>query len=1000
MRPFHLYWIVPALLGTSSPGLAQEPGAPVPPLPRFGPVEPGEAPATLRAREGFVMTLLAAEPMLTDPVAGVYDEDGRLYVAEMNDYPHVDPAHDRPFAENVEDPPVGRIRLLIDRDGDGRFDESHLFAEQISWPTGLAVWKGGLFVAATPEILYLKDHDGDHKADERRAVFRGFRKYNIQAVMNNLQWGLDHAIYAAASGNGGEVRPVDRIEARPVPVLRRDFRFEPATDSFGAISGGARFGNTFDDWGNRFLCDIRNPAEHVVLPNHYLDRNPYLPAPRVLHDAAPAGDNLPVYRISPAEPWRELRAQRWAKAGKVLPRSELVGAGVVTSSSGITVYRGDAYPAPFRGNLFVGEVAGNLIHRMTVEPDGATFRARRADERAEFVASTDTWFRPVNFINAPDGSLHVLDMYRETIEHPWSIPDDIKARLDLRSGADRGRIYRLEPPGFRPRPTPRLSQASTAELIALLEHPNAWHRDSAHRLLFERQDRSAVEPLRLLLQTGESALGRLHALWSMHGLAALTDEDLAVALEDPSPGVREHGVRLAEGRLAHAPRLRDRVLRMATDESARVRFQVAFTLGELTDDRATRGLSEIAVRDAEDPWTRAAVLSSASRDASGLFRTLLAARARSDGNGRRETLRSLLFVIGARGDAAQAAAALDAIAGEPEADALDLALALGDGMRRGRLRLFDLADAGDAENEGAKLLIRLAEAAEPRSANPAIPDSVRAAWIELAGHRGFEAAGELLTRRLAASEPTEVRKAAVRALGLQDEPAVADMLIAAWPGLTPSLRSEVIQTLLSRPIWLAPLLRAIEAGVVEVGQVPPARRTLLLSSPNAEVRRMAERVFPPPPSASQPELVTRYRKALEGRPDPDAGRGVFRRECLACHRLGDEGHVVGPNLASIRGRTPEDILIHILEPNREVAPDFLEYTVELKDGRVLTGLIESETATSLTLKRGEGATDSALRQDVERIGTTGKSLMPEGLDSRIPPDEMADLIGFLLELQK
>src|SRR5262249_17979097 len=145
-------------------------------------------------------------------------------------------------------------------------------------------------------------------------------------------------------------------------------RLDPVTGRIEAISGGARFGNAFDDWGNRFLCDIRNPAEHVVLPSRYLERNPFLPATRVLHDAALSGDNLPVYRISPPEPWRVLRARRWSDAGKVLPRSELVGAGVVTSSSGVTIYRGDAYPERYHGNLFLGEVAGNLVHRQTIEP--------------------------------------------------------------------------------------------------------------------------------------------------------------------------------------------------------------------------------------------------------------------------------------------------------------------------------------------------------------------------------------------------------------------------------------------------------------------------------------------------------------------------------------------------------------------------------------------------------------------------------------------------------
>ena len=250
-----------------------------PAFPRTPPTEPAAAVAKFQTRQGFRMEPIAAEPLVFDPVAAAYDEDGRLYVVEMSDYPHVEAKNDKPFTENTLDPPVGRLKLLVDHDGDGVFDDSTVLADKLSWPTGLAVWKRGVFVAATPAIWYIKDADGDGRAEIREPVYEGFRKYNVQAVMNNLQWGLDHRIYGAGSSNGGEVRPAGRPEAKAVSVLRRDFKFDPTTRAFEAISGGARFGNTFDDWGNRFLCDIRNPAEHVVLPAHYLARNPRLAGP-------------------------------------------------------------------------------------------------------------------------------------------------------------------------------------------------------------------------------------------------------------------------------------------------------------------------------------------------------------------------------------------------------------------------------------------------------------------------------------------------------------------------------------------------------------------------------------------------------------------------------------------------------------------------------------------------------------------------------------------------
>src|SRR5438093_9701433 len=347
-----------------------------------------------------------------------------------------------------------------------------------------------------------------------------------------------------------------------------------------------------------------------------------------------------------------------------MPRSELVGAGVVTSSSGITSYRGAAYPDKYRSNVFVCECAGNLLYRLQVTPDGATFKATRVDGQAEMVASADNWFRPVNFVNAPDGTLHVMDMYRENIEHPWSIPDDIHAAVDLESGRDRGRIWRLTPPNFTPRKPPRLGHATTLKLVATLENPNSWWRETAQRLLFERQDQSAVPALRKMVKRGRTAQARLHALWTLAGLNSLSDEDVLAGLKDQAAGVRENAVKLAESRVAFLARssrreeaqtspipstsvpltppsraeanpvifsdlttpskqLVAKLLKLASDSDARVRFQLAFTLGEITEPRAADALAAIAMRDAADPWIRTAVLSSVANTSDQLLTRLL-----------------------------------------------------------------------------------------------------------------------------------------------------------------------------------------------------------------------------------------------------------------------------------------------------------------------------------------------------------------------------------------
>src|SRR6516162_1377954 len=332
-------------------------------------------------------------------------------------------------------------------------------------------------------------------------------------MLNNLQFGLDHKIYGSSAHNGGQIRPGNDLSAMPVAVDGRDFRFDPTTGVFESITGTEQFGNTFDDWGNRFLCNESQPLIHVVLPQQYLERNPYLLATRALQNTAPGP--VPIYRISPVEHWRHIRSAR--RIAKNIRPADGPGAShhVVDAGAGVTVYRGGAYPKDYYGTVFTADAQNNLVHRRILEPDGVTFKSRRAHEKTEIVRSSDIWFRPVNFVNAPDGTLYCLDMSREILES-IHIPLDVVKHLDLTSGRNNGRIYRLARPGFRSPPPPHLSKASMSELAAALESPHGWWRDTAHRLIYERQDRSILPALEHLVANSSMPHARVHALWSLH----------------------------------------------------------------------------------------------------------------------------------------------------------------------------------------------------------------------------------------------------------------------------------------------------------------------------------------------------------------------------------------------------------------------------------------------------------------------------------------------------
>lgn len=952
------------------------------------PTPPAEAEKTFETLHGFRMELLAAEPLVTDPVALTYDEDGRAYVAEMNDYPYTDKAQHKPSQLNPTDAPIGKIRLLVDDDGDGRFDRSTVFADGLSWPTGVACWKGGVVVTATPDVWYLKDTNGDGQADVREKLLTGFKKLNVQAVMNNPIWGLDNRLYLAGGSNGGEIA---RPSEKPVPLRRADVQLDPRDWSFELVAGGARFGNTRDDWGNRFLCNIRNPAQHIVIESRYLARQPYLPAVNPLVDVAEAGDQLPVFRASPPEPWRELRAKRWSADSTIRsPRSELVGTGVVTSSSGITCYRGDAYPPEYRGNLFVADVAGNLFYRLVTEPDGVTFKAKRVDGNHEFCAGKDVWFRPVNFANAPDGCLHVCDMYREVIEHPWSLPDDIHAALNLQRGSDQGRLYRLAPPNFKPRPAPKLSQTTTAELVALLAHPNAWHRDTAHRLLFERQDKGAVPALREMVEKHKSPLARLHALWSLNGLGSLETTDLLGALTDRDEHVRVTAVRLAEPHLKGTGNVRARVLGLPLDSSALVRFQTALSLGEANNTETVLPLSAIAARSLADPWIRTAVLSSTG---AATMDVAIAAM----GHGKPEEpvadlspfLRDAGFMIGADAKARECGLFLDTLAKGvsvfPSAMETGV-LGVAAGLARHGKSPRDFATSDEARN----WIDELGSEAQAAALDPRARPENRLHAIALLTLASFPAMETLAPKLLAAREPDAVRVAFVQQLQARREAKVPALLLDTWPGLTPAVREAASTALLSRKEWTDAFLTAIEQQKVKPAEISAATRAALQRSPSAA---RAAKLFAA--TGSRQEALARYQPVLTMNGDATKGRTVFDAACGTCHLKGDAGRDFGPNLATVAAWSAEQMLTNILDPNREVSPNFMLYTVEMKDGRGSAGIITAETESGLTLKRIDGVEETVARADVSALKATGTSPMPDGLEAAISVEQMADLIAFL-----
>ena len=371
-------------------------------LPRIPPVAASDALGTMEVADGFTLALVAAEPMLASPVAIDWDEDGRLFVCEM-----------RGYSENEADR-LGRIRLLLDDDRDGRPDRAEVFAEGFAWPTAICCWGGGVFVGDAPDIFFLRDTDGDGRADEKRRVFTGFGTGNVQGLFNSFRVGIDNRIHGSASSSGGEVRRVE--DGEPVgeadSLRGRDFSFDPRSGDLRPETGGCQHGMSFDDCGNRYVCSNSDHAIRCMLDYRSLGRNPDYPAPPGRESIAVEVPQAEVFRVSPVEPWRVLRTR--LRASGIVPGIVEGGgrpAGYFTSATGITVVRGDAV-GDLRGMLVMGDVGSNLVHRKRLRPHGSGVRAERVDAGHELIASRDIWFRPVQFANGPDGALWIVDMQR------------------------------------------------------------------------------------------------------------------------------------------------------------------------------------------------------------------------------------------------------------------------------------------------------------------------------------------------------------------------------------------------------------------------------------------------------------------------------------------------------------------------------------------------------------------------------------------------------------
>ncbi|MDZ4860464.1 MAG: PVC-type heme-binding CxxCH protein [Candidatus Hydrogenedentes bacterium] len=960
-------------------------------LPRIAPTEPADVQNTFEVKPGFRMELIAAEPLVLDPVAIAYDEDGRAYVVDMCGY------------SEERDENLSVIGLLEDTDGDGKFDKRSDFLPGLQWPTAVACYDGGVFIGMPPDIIYAKDTDGDGIADVKETVYTGFNWNNVQGMMNTFLWGPDGRIHASASSTGAEARLANDPNAPVMSLRGRDFAWEPKTRALFAESGGAQHGMSYDDFGRKYVCHNSSHIELVLYEDRYTARNPYLSAPNSREIIAVDGAAADVFRISPVEPWRIVRTRLRVKG--ITPgiiEGGGTAAGYFTSATGVTIYRGDAWPEEYRNNAFIGDVGSNLVHRKILDPAGVTLKAHRAEGegKTEFVRSKDIWFRPVQFSNSPDGNLVVIDMYREYIEHPASLPPVIKKHMDLTSGRDRGRLYRIVPEDFKQPEIPQLSKASTAELVTLLDHRNSWHSETAARLIYERQDKSIVPALGAMIVASTSELGRKNALYALQTLDSLTPETLVKGMNDSSPLVRANAARIAETQIDNQEVLA-KMASLSGDEDIRVRYQVTYSLGETQDPVAYAALTRIAESDGADPWFQFAIKTASFAGSAEIYAALVGNetfRAKPENSA---LLVSLAEQVGARGIAEELTRTLVGIDALPEPKA-SLAQSQVRALMQGLTIGGKSAEAKEILAQSPKAEALLAQSLE--QARAVAPDAkaeagARVDAIKTLGFDSFENGKTILPPLLNVAQPVEVQLAALTGLRKYDDPAIATILLEGWGDFSPQVRAQSIEALFSRKAWTLALLDAIEQGAFKAGQLDSTRIRALQTNQDAEIKSRAESLLAQFNYGTRQPVVDSYQEVLAMQGDIARGKASFVENCSKCHMLQGVGFSVGPDLSAVANFGPDKILINVLDPNREVNPQFMNYTIDTDDLETHSGVITSESATSITLKRASGETDTILRVNIEDIRSDNISIMPEGWEEAIDKQAMADLIAYLMSIK-
>lgn len=932
----------------------------------------------------YEVELVAAEPLVKDPVEVCWDAQGRMLVADMIDYP---------LGAGPGKPPLSRIQCLYDDDQDGKYDRAVTFAPEMDHVQGLAPYKDGLIATTRTQILFLRDSNGDGVADERKPLVEGFNPNHSQLQVSSPRWGLDGNLYFNNGLDTKEIYPAESPESK-LNFTRTNLKWNPVTGRLKPASGYGQFGGSFDDWGRHFFCSNRNPVMFAVMPYEAVMRNPSAGISSGAEDVGPFGAETRVYPLMLSHTTADAHA------------------GTHTAACGLGVYRGDLMPE-LRGEIFVPDPTGQLMVRYHPEPKGASFKATRVGEHTEFFRSRDEWCRPVNVTTGPDGAMYVCDIYRRYIDHARFFPEEFAKTHDMRQGENEGRIWRVVPKGGKGK-LRKIAAAPTdvAGLVAWLGHENAWQRETAQRVLLEKKTEELKGFWEAVAKQKPTELFRLHVL-AMNEVSLLSrDHGLGVPASDGSGGAMQKTLQVdakASPRLQEVssafivPMVDEVTLSPAAMNRVETDTRAAF-MQILTGAQSFGARAADAGRFAGDVWINRAVLAESKGEAGKVLSEVLRGPlAASYSVESAEFIRALASASAADAQADDFAASLAVLNKEPGKllwwkPAVLQGLSEGlpkSGKKLGVGTLAELAAKAPAPYQAAaKEINALLSEVDRVMADGAAPVEQRLAVLPLLAQRSWDKAEPVLRMLLADGQPEAVRGAALPLLKKYGANKTSSLLYELLPALGPAAKREVVAMLTGNGKTVQGFFERIERGEISKGLVDAETRWRYLHTSSKPLRELAERLFGRP-SEDRAAVIASYKDCISMQGDAAKGKVVFMTVCMVCHKVKGEGMDVGPDITDVKLKEKEALLSDILDPNRMVEARWSAYQIDTREGRIVSGLIASESADAVTVKMAGGITEVVPRGTISKMKSLDASLMPVGLEGGISKEQMADLLAFL-----